>query len=277
MRVGIIGGTGFVGGYIIDALLVAGHEPSVLVRPGSERKLRHPDRCQIVSGDVGSADAISSTLESCDACIFNIGILRAYPRQGITFEALQYDAAVRTLAAAKANGVSRFLLMSANGVRRGGTAYQNTKARAEAAALSSGLDVTIFRPSVIFGDPRGTMEFATQLCRDMILPPMPAVAFHTGRSPQNGIIRMSPVHVEDVANAFVAALTNPETFGKRYLLGGPAILSWADMLREISAAVKRKKVDLAGADCRDEIWRWTVRLAAVLSRYQRSADNACGG
>jgi len=241
MQVGIFGGTGFVGGYLIDALLAAGHRPSVLVRPGSESKLRHPDRCHVVSGDVGSADEIADTLKNCDACIFNVGILREYPRQGITFEALQYEAAVRVLTAAKSTGISRFLLMSANGVRIGGTAYQDTKSRAEKAALASSLDVTIFQPSVIFGNPRGTMEFATQLCRDMVMPPVPAAAFYTGWAPEKGSVLMSPVHVEDVADAFVAALGNTDTFGKRYSLGGPATLSWTEMLKEITTAVDRRK------------------------------------
>ena len=45
MRVAIIGGTGFVGGYLVDALLDAGHEPALLVRPGSEDKVRRRDAC----------------------------------------------------------------------------------------------------------------------------------------------------------------------------------------------------------------------------------------
>jgi NADH dehydrogenase len=241
MRVAVIGGTGFVGGYLIDALVLAGHEPSVLVRPGSEHKLRRHDDCRLVAGDVSSVDATNSALKGCDACIFNIGILREIPRKGVTFEALQYEAAVRVLDAAKANGVSRFLLMSANGVRTGGTAYQDTKARAEEAALASGLNVTIFQPSVIFGDPRGTMEFATQLCRDMVLPPLPAAAFYTGWSPTKGSVCMSPVHVEDVADAFVSALDSSSTFGQRIRLGGRSIMTWTDMLRVIANAVHRRK------------------------------------
>lgn len=244
MRVAVIGATGFVGGYLIDALLAAGHQPSVLVRSGSEPKLRHPELCRLVQGDVGSAGAITSVMEGCDAVIFNIGILRENSRKGITFEELQYRSVVRILDAAKASRISRFLLMSANGVYRGGTDYQDTKARAEEAALASSLDVTIFRPSVIFGDPRGTMEFATQLCRDMIKPPIPAIAFYTGWSPDEGSIRMSPVHVEDVADAFVGALEDPATYGRTYALGGPAVVTWADILRVIAKAVHRKKVIL---------------------------------
>jgi nucleoside-diphosphate-sugar epimerase len=241
MRVAIFGGTGFVGGYLLEALLDAGHEPRVLVRPGSEGKVRAAGRCRLVAGDIGSDAAIRTTLQSCDAAIYNIGILRAFPSQGITFEELQFNGLVRVVDAAKQAGVQRLLLMSANGVKSGGTAYQDTKYRAEQYAMQSPLDVTVFRPSVIFGDPRGTMEFASQLHRDMVAMPLPAVGFFSGLRPGEGKILMSPVHILDVAQAFIHALEESSTTGKIYSLGGPEILSWQDMIQRIASAVGRKK------------------------------------
>ncbi len=244
MRVAIIGGTGFVGGYLVDALIDAGHEPAVLVRLGSEGKLRQAERCRIVAGDVNSADAIRDVLLDADAVIYNIGILREFRRKGITFDELQHKAAVRVIDAAKAAGISRFLLMSANGVKDPGTAYQATKHRAEEALRQSGLDFTIFRPSVIFGDPRGTMEFATQLYRDMVSPPLPGVGFYTGFANKRGEVLMSPVFVEDVASAFTRSLENPDAIGKTFELGGPEVLSWTEMLRRVAAAVGKRKLIL---------------------------------
>ncbi len=244
MRVAIIGGTGFVGGYLVDALIEAGHEPSVLVRPGSESKLRQVDKCRTTAGDLNSPDAVRAALEHCDAVIYNVGILREYPGKGITFEKLQYRGAVAVTEAAKQAGITRFLLMSANGVRDSGTAYQSTKYRAEQALRASGLEFTIFRPSVIFGDPRGRMEFATQLYRDMVAPPLPGVGFHTGFVTSRGEVLMSPVAVEDVASAFVASLDDPATIGNTYELGGPEVLSWNEMLRRVSAAVGKRKLIL---------------------------------
>jgi len=243
MRVAIIGGTGFVGGYIVEALLAAGHEPAVLVREGSEDKLGNADRCHLVHGDLSSGDAIRKTLESADAVIYNVGILREDAAQGITFEKLQYEGVVRTIDAARQAGIRRFILMSANGVRADGTPYQATKYRAEEALRESGLDYTIFRPSVIFGDPRGKMEFASQLYRDMVRPPLPAVGFHTGLL-DRGDVEMSPVYVEDVADAFVAAIADPETVGETYALGGPEILSWTEMLERIAKAAGKDKIIL---------------------------------
>ena len=243
MRVAIIGGTGFVGGYLVDALIEAGHEPSVLVRVGSESKLRQASKVRAVSGDLASPRGIREVLEGSDAVIYNIGILREFASKGVTFDKLQHRGVIRIIEATKDAGISRFLLMSANGVKEPGTPYQVSKHRAEQALENSGLDFTIFRPSVIFGDPRGTIEFATQLCRDMVVPPLPAVGFYTGSGASKGEVLMSPVFVEDVARAFVVALEDESTIGQTYELGGPDILSWTDMLERVAeAAGKRKRI-----------------------------------
>ena len=242
MKVAVVGATGFVGGYLVDALLDAGHEPSVLVRPGSESKLRHSSRCLVTEGDLDSDQAIRALLAGCDAVIYNVGLLREYPRKSITFEAMHFSAPARVMELAKQCEVSRFLLMSANGVRRPGTPYQETKLRAEEYLRDSSLEFTIFQPSVIFGDPRGTMEIATQLYRDMIRAPLPAVRFHTGLNPLRDDVVMSPVHVRDVAEAFVNSLTCDATIGQSYALGGPEDLSWGEMLQRISAAVGKRKL-----------------------------------
>ncbi len=244
MKVAVIGGTGFVGSYLVDALLDAGHEPHVLVRPGSEGKLHRANECHITTGDLDTPDAVDTVVSGCDAVIYNVGILREFPRQGITFDALQYRGAETVAEAAKRAGVNRFLLMSANGIDSAETPYQTTKLRAEAMIRQSGLDYTIFRPSVIFGDPRGTMEFATQLYQEMVRMPLPAVGFHTGLSPAQGEVLMSPVHVRDVADAFVNALTDEATIGQSYVLGGPEVVSWPEMLRRIAAAVGKTKLIL---------------------------------
>ncbi len=239
MRVAVFGGTGFVGSYIVDALHAAGYSTSLLVRAGEyDSGDAEP---HLVRGSIDDEAAIRETLRDCDAVVYLIGILRAFPKQGITFEATQYEGVVRVADAARDLGVSRFVLMSANGVEARQTPYQTTKHDAERYVADAGFDVTVLRPSVIFGNPRGKMEFATQLYRDMVRPPIPAVGFHTGLRPSRGVILMSPVHVEDVAAAFVAALKDPATIAQTYELGGPEAISWNDMIRRVSAAAGRRK------------------------------------
>lgn len=238
MDIAVFGATGFVGGYLVDALVGAGYRPSVLVRDGSKSRLQRAAQCRVTGGDLDDAAAVRKVVEGCGGVIYNVGLLREAPGSGATFEAAHYGGVVAVAAAAKAAGIERFLLMSANGVRSDGTAYQQTKWRAEQHLAGQGFAVTIFRPSVIFGDPRGAMEIATQLCRDLVKPPLPAVALHTGLA---GAVLMSPAHVQDVADAFVAALAEPQTIGKTFVLGGPETLSWEEMLRRVAAAAGRRK------------------------------------
>ena len=241
MRVAVIGGTGFVGSYLIDSLVDAGHWVSALVQLGSENKLRHAEQVRTTTGSLRSQIALDDTCHACDAVIYNVGILRESPRLGITVEETQYLGVERAIAAAKKAGARRFLLMSANGVKPHGTKYQETKYRAEELLRHSGLEFTIFRPSVIFGDPRGHMEFATQMYQDMVDTLLPAVGFHTGWNPYSGQIIMSPVHVRDVADAFTNALEGDEWLRKTLRLGGPEAITWRQIIERIANAVDRKK------------------------------------
>jgi NADH dehydrogenase len=233
MRVALFGGTGFVGNYLVRALLNAGHEPSVLVRAGSEKKLAQADRCRVTAGDISSTEAIRATLDGCDAVIYNIGLLKEFPRRGITFDEAHFTGVKRVIEAAQAIGVQRFVLMSANGVKQPGTPYQETKFRAEQMLRGTDLDWTIFQPSVIFGDSGGTQEFSHQLYSELVKPPVPAVAFPG--------VEMSPVYIDDVVDAFIHALANPETVGKTYALGGPEVLSWKQMVDRVAKAAGRDK------------------------------------
>jgi len=244
MRVAIIGGTGFVGSYLVDALIKAGHEPSLLVRPDSASKVFHADQCRLVAGSLSDRTSINETVGQCDAVIYNVGILRENPSQNAFFENTQYLGVVDVVDAAVKAGVKHFLLMSANGIEPPKTPYQETKSRAEEYVRQSNLAYTIFRPSVIFGDPRGKMEFATQLYQDMIRTPIPAIGFHTGLKPSTGAVMMSPVHVQDVADAFIRCIDNASAFGKLYALGGPHEISWTGMLERIAQAVAKKKIIL---------------------------------
>ena len=239
MRVAIIGGTGFIGSYLVDALLADGHAPSLLVRHGSADKVRHCTACRIVHGDLTDDKAVAMTLEDCAAVIYNVGILRE--DGDTTFESTQLDGVKRVIEAAKVAGVRRFLLMSANGIRADGTDYQRTKFLAEEALKNSGLDYTIFRPSLVFGNPRGRMEIGTQLLNDVVRLPIPAAGFTTGLRPHKDAVMMSPVHVRDVADAFTAALTDDSSIGQTYELGGPEDISWADIVRRVGKAVGKNK------------------------------------
>ena len=262
MKVALFGGTGFVGSYLVDSLLAAGHVPRLLVRAGSESRVEQRERCELVSGEIDEHQAVADCLAGCDAAIFNIGLLREFPDRGITFEAMHYRGCVTAIDAAASAGVQRFLLMSANGVAAQGTAYQTTKYRAEQHLAASALDWTVFRPSVIFGDPRGRMEFCSQLRAEMIDMPIPAPLFHEGLLPLNaGRFKLSPVAIEDVAAAFVRSVPMPEACGRVFHLGGTEALEWREIITTIARACGRRKLMLPAP-------AWAVRTVAAMLESQ---------
>jgi len=242
MKVALFGGTGFVGTYITEELLNNNHDPVLLVRPGSENKVYLPEKCHVNIGDITDFESIEQTINNTDAVIYNIGIIRQFPKKGITFEAMHFEGARHCMEAAERLGVKRFILMSANGVKYNGTLYQSTKFLAEQYLKNTELEWTIFRPSLIFGDPKGTQEFCSQLRDDMLSLPLPAPLFFEGLIPwAAGKFEMSPVHIKDVAVFFVKALNNGKTIGKIYELGGPKSYTWIELIDLIAAASGKKK------------------------------------
>jgi len=236
MKVAVFGGSGFVGDYIINELLNQKNKPYVLVRHGSESKVSRYKECKIVIGDLDNPTAVEQTMMNTEAIIYNIGIIREFKSYGISFEKLHFDGLVKCVEQAKKLNIKRFILMSANGVDNNGTGYQITKLRAEKYLKESGLEWTIMRPSLIFGDSNGKMEFCSQLKKDMLSLPFPAPLFHKGFVPfKAGSFEMSPVHVEDVAVMFVKALSEKEAIGKTFTLGGQNI-SWKKIIKLIADA-----------------------------------------
>jgi len=185
-----------------------------------------------------------SVLEDAEAVIYNIGIIRESPGQGITYEKLHFEGAVNCIDAAVEKGIKRFVLMSANGVYPDGTGYQKTKWMSEQYLKNTELEWTIFRPSLIFGDPRGhdRPEFCTQLKKILINLPLPAPLFHEGFLPLNaGSFTMSPIHVENVADIFVSSIDKDNHYGKTIELGGETELNWKEIIKIISNACGKKK------------------------------------
>jgi len=245
MKVALLGGTGFVGSYLVDALVLRGHSPRLLVRPGSEHRIPQPGPVERIPGDLSDTGALHELLEGTQAVIYNIGILREFPERGISYRELQYTGVKRVAEVALAQGVRRFIHMSANGVEQSLTPYQQTKLAAEAHLQELDLDWTIFRPSVIFGDPRGRFEFASLLKQQIIDPPLPVPLFHQGLLPRDaGGFALSPVHVQDVAAAFAGALDHPQTLHRTYTLGGPEDLTWKQIMEILCGISGRSKLML---------------------------------
>ena len=219
-----------------------GHTPKVFVRPGSEQKLSHQNKCDIVYGTISDLNAVRNTISNTDGVIYNVGIIREFPMKKITFEELHFKGAKLCMDIASELGVERFILMSANGVKQNGTAYQETKFLSEQYMSETNLKWTVFRPSLVFGDPKGKIEFCSQLRDDMLSIPLPVPLFYEGIIPKNaGSFAMSPIHVKNVAEYFVKALDKKSTISQIYEIGGIHTFSWIDLVSIIAMASSKKK------------------------------------
>ncbi len=229
MRVFLTGGTGFVGSEVLRQLTEAGHEVRALVRPGSEGKLAIHNGVEVQRGDVTQPETLQGALSGCQAVINLVGIIREYPAKGITFQRLHVAGTRNLLAAAGAQGVRRYLQMSANGTRENAdSAYHRTKWLAEEAVRASRLDWTIFRPSLIFGPGSEFVEMLAGLVRR--LPIVPVIG--------DGQYRMSPVAVEDVAASFARALEQPAAVRQTYHCCGPTAYTYDEVLDLVGAGLR---------------------------------------
>jgi len=230
MRIFLAGGTGFVGSHLRCSLLETGHELRLLTH--RRQPCGEPD-VERVFGDATRADTYVSALQGCDAVINLIGIIREFPGRGVTFERLHVEATRNLVHAARTSGIRRFLQMSALGTRPDAVSpYHRTKYRAEQEVRSSGLDWTIFRPSVIFG-PRD--EFINRLAG--LVRSLPIVPLFG-----DGGYRLQPIDAGDVARCFTMALGMPETVGKTYELCGRDRIAYRDLLDTIGRVLGRQQV-----------------------------------
>jgi NADH dehydrogenase len=228
MRLLLTGATGFVGSYVLSALLAEGHTVRCLVR---RETTALPTTAENVRGDVTDPASLQAAMEGCEGVVHLVGIIEEHPAQGITFERMHTEATAHVVAAAQQAGLQRFIHMSANGARPDGVSrYQTTKWQAEEHVRHAGFaHWTIFRPSVIFGDPGPNHpEFCTQLARTLIRP-FPILPVFG-----DGLYAMQPIAVEEVAAAFAKAVTLPVAHAQTYAAVGLTRFSYLEILDRIT-------------------------------------------
>jgi NADH dehydrogenase len=249
----VTGGTGFVGRAVVAALLRRGHRVRCLVRPGSTRRLAALPGATAVPGDVTEPRGLPEALAGAEAVVHLVGIIREQPGRGVTFARLHTEATGNVIAAACGSGVRRIVHMSGLGTRpEARSRYHQTKWAAEQAVRESGLDWTIFRPSVIFGPGDGFVSLLARLVR--WCPVVPVVG--------DGRNRLQPVAVGDVAESLARAVERPGTAGAVFEVGGPRPYTFDEVLDEIGAALGRRRVPKLHhpVDVMAPVVRWLERL-----------------
>jgi nucleoside-diphosphate-sugar epimerase len=190
MRLGISGGTGFVGSHLIDVALAAGHEVRALTR----REQPQRDGLEWISGSLDDRAALQQLVTNADAILHVAGVISA--PDAAAFNKGNVEGTLAMLAAATAGGVHRFIHVSSLAAREPKLSlYGASKARAEELVRSSGLEWSIVRPPAVYGPgDKETLElFRMAKLGLMLMPP-------------HGHVSM--IHADDLARLLLA-LTGP--------------------------------------------------------------------
>jgi uncharacterized protein YbjT (DUF2867 family) len=236
----VIGGSGFIGRYVVKRLAAAGHVVRVGVRnPESAKFLKPMGRVgQIVPlfANITSDATLARAIDGAEIVVNLVGILAE--RKAGDFGHIQAEGAGRIARLAAAGGAQHLVQMSAIGADAASPAkYARTKAEGEVLVRQHFPRAVILRPSLVFGPE--DLFFNRFASLALISPVMPVIA---------GASRFQPVYVGDVADAVMAAITRPEAAGQTYELGGPKVMTFREILGWILAQIGRHRPLVAMPD-----------------------------
>jgi uncharacterized protein YbjT (DUF2867 family) len=239
----LTGASGFVGSHVLPALVSDGHEVVALSRDvaGGRRilsRLPAPDRecVRIVHLDVGTKDAATLLTPLLDG-VAAVVHLAAIPRDrsgGRDLALVNTGGTQAVIDAMRRASVARLVHLGALGVEDDpDLRYASSKARAEQAVSVSGLDATILRPSVMWGERDGFFNILADLVRMS-----PGVVPIPGR----GTARFQPLWVDDLARCVSLALAEPGTIGGSYDLGGPRRWTYREIVGEVARGMGKRRL-----------------------------------
>lgn len=233
----VFGGSGFLGRYLVRALLAQGARVRVAARNRGDgwflKTQGNLGQIQFVAADVRKPDSVARALVGATAAVNLVGILKG------DFDTFHVEGARNVAQAAAKAGCEALVQVSAIGADpASASAYGKSKGAGEAAVLAAFPTATILRPSIVFGREDSFVNRFADLIA--LLPVVPII---------RGPAKFQPVYVGDVADAVVAALGDPATHaGKTYELGGPEVISMAALNRWIAGATGRTKTFVAMPD-----------------------------
>jgi len=220
----VVGGSGFVGRHVVNRLVEDGHKVVVPTRRQlNANEIKLLPTVNIVECDVNRPPELQRLVERSTAVINLVGILNEFGPNTFSREHVELPRSI--VAACTAARVRRLVHMSAlNADPAGPSQYLRSKAEGEAAVRASGVDWTIFQPSVIFGREDRFLNLFAKLMR--VAPVMPLAGADA---------RFQPVYVGDVAECLSRALPLDATFQQTYRICGPEIYTLRDLVRYVGS------------------------------------------
>lgn len=223
----VLGGSGFVGRSLCEKLVErsGGGGGRIVVpsrRPHRAKAIRFLPTVEVVRADVHVDRDLARLMRGVDTVINLVAILHGSPE---AFKQVHVDLPQRLGKACQQAGVKRLVHVSALGVQpalanAASSNYLRSKTAGEAVLHASDLDVTVLRPSVIFGEHDRFINLFAQL--QSVFPVMPLAGTDA---------QFQPVWVEDVASAITACLSDASTIGQTIECAGPQVFTLGELVK----------------------------------------------
>jgi uncharacterized protein YbjT (DUF2867 family) len=240
-RICLIGGSGFLGRNVAELLVRDQHDVIVPTRrrERAKRNLILLPTVDVQEANVHDGAALDRVMSGCTVVINLVGVLhsRSGVPYGPEFARAHVELPQRIVQACGRVGVRRLVHVSALGAAANAPSeYQRSKAAGEAVVMAASrtLDVTVFRPSVVFGMDDQFLNLFAAMQR---LLPLVVLA--------GAGAKFQPVFVEDVARAIVASIDDDETFGKSYDLAGPKVYTLRELVAYAGSMAKCERPIIA--------------------------------
>jgi uncharacterized protein YbjT (DUF2867 family) len=227
LRCLVTGATGYIGGRLVPELLAAGYTVRCMARdPGKLADRPWSDDIEVAKADVSDAAALRKALADCDVAYYLIHSLGT----GSSFEQRDRDAARAFADAAREAGVKRIVYLGGMISGQEGDLSPHLRSRAEVGdiLLDSGVPTAALQAAVIIGSGSASFEMLRYLTERL-----PAMI-----TPKWVTTRIQPIAVRDVLRYLVGAATLPADVNRRFDIGGPDVLTYADMMRRYAAVAK---------------------------------------
>ena len=226
----VFGGSGFLGRQIVKHLAETGYGVRVAVRhPDRPTSLARPGpdgRIELVRADVWNEATVARAVEGSASVVNTVG--HYVEKGGATFDRVHGQGALHVARQAKQAGAERLVHISGVGADPGSPSpYVRARGIGETLVKDAFDDVTILRPSVIFGPGDSFLNTLARMTRRSPIMPL----FGTGST------RLQPVFVGNVAEACIRVLADPSTRCKVYELGGPRIYAYRELVRSVRDGV----------------------------------------
>jgi NADH dehydrogenase len=226
----LTGATGFVGGKLIEELLKDSRKVRCLVRDPARATRLGQLGCDLARGDVTDLSSVINAVDDkIEGVMHLVGIISE--TSGASFRAVHIEGTRNVVEACIQKGVKRYFHISALGTRAGATsAYHRSKWEAEEIIRASGLDYTIFRPSIMFGPED---KFVNVLASVMKISPLVMV-------PGDGKNLFQPVFVKDIARMMASSLEKQEAKKTVYEVGGPERFTFDELIDTIAGVLGKR-------------------------------------